>query len=90
MKSFKKEYKNINYGTYNILIAIVDDEIYFKTEDIKKILNLDTYKEQTSNKTKFCNINFALELTKSSSVYYKNGFALWLEYEYNLMKHDIL
>ncbi|BAM12548.1 hypothetical protein HCN_1338 [Helicobacter cinaedi PAGU611] len=45
MKSFKKEYKNINYGAYNILIAIVDDEIYFKTEDIKKTLNLDTYKE---------------------------------------------
>ncbi|BBB20236.1 hypothetical protein [Helicobacter cinaedi] len=43
-----------------------------------------------SNKTKFCGINSALELTKSSSVYYKNGFALWLEYEYNLMKHDIL
>ncbi|BDB65770.1 hypothetical protein LS74_010185 [Helicobacter magdeburgensis] len=85
-----KNFKTINYGAYNILVAIVNDEIYFKTEDIKKTLNLDTYKEQMSNKTKFCGIDFALDLAKSSSVYYKDGFALWLEYEYKSMKHDIL
>lgn len=62
-----KSFKTINYGAYNILVAIVNDEIYFKTEDIKKIFNLDTYKEQMSNKTKFCSINPALELAKSSS-----------------------
>ncbi len=36
MKSFKKEYKNINYGAYNILIAIVDDEFTLRQKTLRK------------------------------------------------------
>lgn len=91
-----KEFKSIEYGIFNILLAIVNNEVYFKTADIKNILHIQDYdnyhkdtQEPTKQTTNFCNIHSVLNLIKSSSIYYKDGFSLWIQEEYHRLKSGI-
>ena len=40
-----REFKTLEYGIFNILVAIIDNEVYFKTTDIKNILQIKDYDE---------------------------------------------